>query len=557
MPGVPSDIHRCVDRMHGKPATPVPNGPKIGVTVGRYPRRMFERLKRVLSGSPPESPQPPAAQEEPGRLDWITEDTPYRFRTWLEDPARRDDAIEILDRQLGAELKTTAIDEPDGRIRLDIVSTFNGGAALLRPLYQLRHHGVLVRDLEVLDSVDDISSHELHRLVDAWQVRAGHRAVGRRIEALAGEGTLRLALESNPGGDRLNGWDMIVSWIGRHTPGTEALILGKAVAEKDVSRAARLTGAVVGRGELAELVNDSFDPPVDLVLQLAQRRARVAEQAFRIAETLPAPLSDELTTALCVAARRGSISDTAAVRALRKARPTAEVREALAAALESSDADVRGLALDSLGELFGIGARPYWQAWLASSSAPQRMAAEDVIGAYGDADDVPLAAEHLGKIIRRKSSISWQPPRGNEIITLLVRHRDLPEAQAALADLTKRWPKLPEELQTWLREHHPDLVPAEAASLVVAGEPNHEVDAEPPLTWPVPEIKRDGKEFYLGFWDTDMFDIRDRFEDLLEAHPAVTIVDGDREWTTARIDVPDPDALVAELWARAQESNTP
>ena len=158
MPGVPSDIHRCVDRMHGKPATPVPNGPKIGVTVGRYPRRMFERLKRVLSGSPPESPQPPAAQEEPGRLDWITEDTPYRFRTWLEDPARRDDAIEILDRQLGAELKTTAIDEPDGRIRLDIVSTFNGGAALLRPLYQLRHHGVLVRDLEVLDSVDDISS---------------------------------------------------------------------------------------------------------------------------------------------------------------------------------------------------------------------------------------------------------------------------------------------------------------------------------------------------------------------------------------------------------------
>ena len=54
-----------------------------------------------------------------------------------------------------------------------------------------------------------------------------------------------------------------------------------------------------------------------------------------------------------------------------------------------------------------------------------------------------------------------------------------------------------------------------------------------------------------------MFDVRDRFEDLLEAHPAVTIVDGDREWTTARIDAPDPEALVAELWARAQESPTP
>ena len=92
------------------------------------------------------------------------------------------------------------------------------------------------------------------------------RAVGRRIEALAGEGDLRLALEANPGGDRLNGWDMIVSSVGRHTPGTEALLLEKAVAEKDVSRAARLTGAVVGRGELAELVDEPFEPPVELVL---------------------------------------------------------------------------------------------------------------------------------------------------------------------------------------------------------------------------------------------------------------------------------------------------
>jgi hypothetical protein len=49
-----------------------------------------------------------------------------------------------------------------------------------------------------------------------------------------------------------------------------------------------------------------------------------------------------------------------------------------------------------------------------------------------------------------------------------------------------------------------------------------------------------------------MFDVRDRFEDLLAAHPAVTIVDGDREWTTARFDVDDPEALVSELWTEAQ-----
>ena len=54
-----------------------------------------------------------------------------------------------------------------------------------------------------------------------------------------------------------------------------------------------------------------------------------------------------------------------------------------------------------------------------------------------------------------------------------------------------------------------------------------------------------------------MFDVRDRFEDLLEAHPAVTIVDGDREWTTARIDAPDPETLVGALWAEAQAGVAP
>ena len=167
-----------------------------------------------------------------------------------------------------------------------------------------------------------------------------------------------------------------------------------------------------------------------------------------------------------------------------------------------------------------MGARPYWQAGLASCSAPRRMAAEDTIGEYGDEDaDVPLAAEHLGKIIRRKSTIEWQPPRGSEIIGLLVRHRELPEAQAALADLTKRWVRLPDELQRWLKEHHPDLVPASEEAGAQADKPVDDGDVEPPLTWPLPEIKRDGNEFYVGFWDTDMFEIRERFEGLLDGVP--------------------------------------
>jgi len=71
------------------------------------------------------------------------------------------------------------------------------------------------------------------------------------------------------------------------------------------------------------------------------------------------------------------------------------------------------------------------------------------------------------------------------------------------------------------------------------------------LTWPLPEIRRDGNEFYLGYWDTDIFDVRERFEALLDEHPAVTLRDGDREWQTVMIDSPDPEALIGELWARA------
>ena len=513
---------------------------------------MFERLKRALSG-PPSEPAAPVVPSEPGRLDWMTRTTPYRFRTWLADPSQRDAVSGILKLLIDRELTVEYVDEPDGRVRLEMVSTFEGWAAVTRPLWTLRRGGVRVRGLEELDLFDDVAPDELERLVRDWETRAYDTAARRRMDALAGEATVRYAIRARHRQPNVRSWIHVAASAANHTPGLDALLLESAASEPDADLAATLASAVAGRAGIAELVSEPFDPPGHLVLAVARRRDKAADAGYRIAETLPAPLDDELTVVLCNAARRKGLSTTAAVRALRNASASTEVRSALEASLESSDADVRGLALDSLGAVFGVGARPYWQAWLASSSAPQRMAAEDVIGAYGDADDVLLAAEHLGKIIRRKSSISWEPPRGSEIIGLLVRHRELPEAQAAIADLTKRWPKLPEELRAWLRDHHPDLVPAEAAAFSTAEDIAE--TAEAPLEWPLPEIKRDGREVYLGFWDTDQFDVRDRFEQLLEAHPAVTIVDGDREWTTARIEVPDPEALIAELWGRAQESS--
>ena len=517
---------------------------------------MFERLKRTLSGSAPKPPAnpAPAAPDEPGRLDWITRSTPYRFRTWLADPSQRDDVLGILEALIRRELTVDFVDEADGRVRLDMVSTFEGWAAVTRPIWTLRRGGVRVRGLEWLDQFDDVSPNELDRLVRDWETRSFDTAARRRMDSVAGEATVRYAIDAQHRQPEIKGWRYVAASAAQRTSGIEGLLLESAAAEPDADLASSLAAAVAARGEMAELVSEQFDPPGDLVIALARRRDKAAEAGYRIAIALPAPLDEELTTVLCTAARRRGPSAIDAVRALRNAAPTDQVRGALEAALQSSDADVRDLAMGSLGAVFGVGARPYWQAWLASSSAPQRMAAEDAIGEFGDADDVPLAAEHLGKIIRRKSSISWEPPRGSAIIELLVRHRELPEAEAALADLSKRWPRLPEELQGWLKKSHPDLVPVDTAAPVRAADPADDRPAEPPLTWPLPEIKRDGKALYIGFWDTEMHEIRERFEELLDAHPAATVVDGDREWLTATIDVPNPEALIAELWARAQEA---
>jgi hypothetical protein len=514
---------------------------------------VLDRLKRLIAGAPAGTPPEHPPDLGPGPLDWITHETPYRFRTWLADPAQRDGALRILETQgLGRELTVATVDEPDDRVRLDIVSTFRGTAAYTRPLAVLRRHGVAVRGIEYLDLVEALAADELARLVMDFEVRQGDATVRRRVDALAGENTIRQCIEMQRRQPKVRAWRLAAVAAASRTPGALQLMLSSAVEERDDRIATMYAGISAGIGRMAELTGEAFEPPADLVLALARRGGRVTEAAHEIARYMPASLLDELTAELCRVAGRGTLDSVNAVMALRRARVTDEVRTALEAALASSVLDVSDVALGTLGALLGAGARPYWQAGLESNSAPRRMAAEDVIGQFGDADDVPLAAEHLHKIIRRKSAISWQPPRGSDIIGLLVRHRTLPEAEAALQDLTKRWPRLPTELQEWLLKNQPALAPASprGEGPATADDPGEGI--EPPLEWPLPTIERNGNDFHLAFWDTDVTDIRDRFEDLIGAHPAITILDGDREWETLRIKAPDPEALIAELWAKAQ-----
>ena len=57
---------------------------------------------------------------------------------------------------------------------------------------------------------------------------------------------------------------------------------------------------------------------------------------------------------------------------------------------------------------------------------------------------------------------------------------------------------------------------------------------------PLPSIERDGDTFVVSFDRTDLFETRERFEELAESRYDVEVIRGDREWTTMRIASDDP-----------------
>jgi hypothetical protein len=294
-----------------------------------------------------------------------------------------------------------------------------------------------------------------------------------------------------------------------------------------------------------------IDVPPEALAQLLRRPGYLAELACHVAELIPAPLPGPVADALMAGAGGGGDRAVAALGALRQAEPTPAVRAVVEAALATGDPNARAAALETLAHHWGIAARPRWKELLASKSAPMRWAAESVIGLHGGEHDLADAAAHLAKLARARPAISLSPPRGNEIVDLLVRYRDHPAAQAGLDDLSARWDRLPEDLRSWLADHHPWLDPARRAD-----QPAESMAAaEEELAWPPPEINRRGGLLYLDFDEAATHHpVRERFEELAEAHPGIELVDGDREWMSMRVTAPNVEALVHELWEAASSA---
>jgi hypothetical protein len=471
-------------------------------------------------------------------LDQIDQETPHRFRTWLADEPDREAAHRVLQGELPDEVTVDVVTEPDGRARLDLASTFTPRtAAILRPLNVLKRAGVDVQGLELLDLVTDVDGRSIGLAVEAWGQLGNKGPHRRRLEALAGEALLeaclaRLRGASGSGPGRPATWRFAVICVAFNTPRAEDRMISEAARSAAEDEALGFLDAAMNRANLARLTHQPLAVPEEAVAGLIRRLDYVSERASHFATLMPPPLPETVTSALLDVAAGGGERGASAIEALRNAAPSESVRDALEKAMAAADdPNLQAAALSVFAHRWGSEARPVWREFLASRSAPLRWTAEAVLGAYGTEEDLTDAVAHLRKLARTKSSVHMTPPRGHEIVDLLVRHRHHPVAGAGLDDLSARWERLGDDLREWLAKHHPWLDPARRSDQPA----EQEGEPEPELTWPAPIIERDGEE-------------------LARANPLIEVLDGDREWLSVRIRSAEPEVLVKQLWEAAGPS---
>ncbi|WP_457098602.1 hypothetical protein [Microbacterium sp. P5_E9] len=484
----------------------------------------------------------------------IGANAPRRFSLALADPGQEAQACEVLAERLGTELTV----HPDARL-LRIASTFQpGDAAVLRPLNVLDQAGIAVADLELADIVTEITDGALRSIVHDWAVHGNTGPYRRRVERLAGPTLLDRCLAAAGTAQATRDTDAAAWWfavrcVAFNTPGAEVRLIDEAISSDD-RVAEKLVGAAAERVQLARLGGLVIDVPAESIAAALGRRGVVAERAAALTALLPAHLDAVVAAALCNLADRGGDAALTALRALGNAAPTARVRATSEAAISSDDANTRAAGLALLARHWPGDARPVWRRFLESNSAPLRQMAETVMGECGTEEDLPDAASHLAMLLRLRHGMSQSPPRGSAIVNLLIRYRDHPVAREALDDLTARWPRLSDDMRAWVSGQHPQLVPVAAAADDEPSEP----PSEELLTWPPPSVQREGSSFMLVFDEEGAHHpVRGRFEEHLDRHPSVEVLDGDREWLSVIIAAADPEALVRTLWSAAGDDSHP
>lgn len=433
---------------------------------------------------------------------------------------------------------------------------------MLRVLNVLRRSGVIVTGIDLLDVIEITDHRALSNVIAAWERDANRGPARRRAESLGGATTLNALhrIVAAQDHDATGAARFVLGCAAFNTPGSERGIL--ALAARDKKRSAELVGYVLDRSWVAELTGTQLSFEVGDLLTILRAGGYAAERALSLVEALPTPLEPEVRDELVRLADQSDDLARGAVVLLGRAEPDAALRALLDRLMIDATTNVRASALTAASQLWGSDLRPVWHAWLADRSAPLREAAEEMLGAYGDADDLDIATPHLAKLIRRRpGQVSWHVPREAPLIELLLRHRDQRQVEAAFNDLFARWNRLNPDIHDWLHREHPELVPNDGGVSTVADVHDAAEDWQPGRTddelvvedvaWPLPSIETHDGVTTLRFDHTDMFETKDRFEQLCATHHAISILEEDREFLRLDIDHPEPIATITQLWAQA------
>lgn len=369
------------------------------------------------------------------RVEAITADTPRRFSITLADAAATDRARAVLAERQAAELTITPRRDTVGRTVLDLESTFiDGVAAVLRPLNQLHYGNVDVAGVELNDLVTDVDDVALAQAVEEWAANGNIGPYRKRLERLAGAGLLQRSLARAAGADNRvrSAWWLAIRLTVFNTPAAEGVAVAEAARSQDASAGRLLIDAAIERVNLVRLARMEAEVPMEPLAELLRRPGYLAERACHLVWSLPAPVDPMIAGALRDLVARGGAVATAAMTALHEAEPTTGLRTTVDAALASDEAEVRASALALLARHWPNDARPVWREFLRSRSAPLRLTAESVLGLHGDEQDLADAAAQLVKL-SRGAGTDTSPPRGHEIVELLLRHREHPSRAPRLS----------------------------------------------------------------------------------------------------------------------------
>ena len=484
------------------------------------------------------------------KLKSVDGSTPHTFRIRLSANAELSRAALVLEERLGDELTFQAGGGSDAAV-FDVQSTFSPRtAAVARPLNVLRRAGIAVDEIEFTDLFFEPRPRELRKIIAGWAAVKKSDSSRRRAAAVAGPDTLqalRELLETNETGEKRSAVRFVFGCAAYNTAGSERLTLRLAREESDAGEAAWFIDMAARRADLCRLAKAPFEVDESDLIALVSRSDYAGELAIELLQVLPGPHSPELRAVLVEVASAGRGERAVnAIYALRWVEPTEALRACLDELLRTGDTAAKSAALYTAAGHWGEELRPTWNEFLQSRSALLRESAEAAIGTHGTAEDLELAADHLAKLIRRKpGAVSYDVPRGAEIIDLMRRHPDEPSARQAIDDLCGRWDRLHDDMRDWLAKSHPDLGPRESGTSAV----DDQIEPEEALLWPLPSIEQQEDGTYIvNFEQTDMFETKDRFTELISNHPDVSVFDAERELLYLNFNSSEPNALVAKLW---------